>query len=350
MPPKHTKVRHLSKQTAAAEAAQKLAASYGRKSTPDDTAVEDQHVTNAQRAKADGWEIPDRPGFRFGDDNTKGSLTSRQGLDALRELIESGEAPFTRLYVRDRDRLARATDPRYIFWFEYHCKTHGVQVCYSSTKGEHVDYEHPDSGNAIRTFVTNAVENVRTAEEVRVLGQRVKTGIRRKIKRGEWPGGWIPYATEGWLVSGEPVLFLQKLEPGVSLRQAGCSYRLRWNHDEVRVVRRIYDGIEAGRSMRAMAAELNSDGVLSPAGRRAGGAATDPWLPGDIWAIARNPLYKGDLVWGREKYRDPAQQVHYQEANLLDRGAIVYPGYLPDAPITADQWQIVQRILDGNAA
>lgn len=351
MPPKKSEMRRPAA-VPSVTAERLLAASVARKSTHDDVAVADQHVTNAQRAKADGFMIPDGAGFRFEDDNTKGSLTSRPGLNALLEVIESGEAPFKRVYVRDPDRLARTTDPRFIFWFEYECKRHGIQLCYSSTEGEHVDYDRLEGGNAIGTFVTSAVENVRTSEEVRMLGRRVNIGLRRKIIRGEWPGGWVPYGTDRWLVTvnGEAVLFLQKIEPGLSLRQAGGTYRLRWNEDQVPVVRRIYDGIEAGRSMRAIAAQLNTDGVPSPGARRAGGAATDPWLPGDVWALARNPLYKGDLVWGRKKYRDPGRQVHYKDAGLMDRGAIIYPGYLPDAPITAEQWEAVQRILDGNAA
>lgn len=352
MPPTRTKL-HLTPETATTDStATRLAASLARKSTPDEAAVEDQHVTNAQRAKADGWEIPDRPGFRFGDDNTKGSLTNRAGLNALLEVIESGEAPFSRVYVRHRDRLARATDPRFIFWFEYHCKMHGVQVCYSVDE-THVNYDGTDAGNQIGTFVTSAVENVRTAEEVRILKERINIGVRRKVKCGAWPGAWVPFGTERWLGAGasrETVLFIRRLEHGERVRQAGCAYWLRWNDDETPVVRRIYAAIEAGHSLRAVAKQLNTDGVPSPGARRAGGGTTDPWLPGDVWAIAREPLYCGDLVWGRETYRDPARHVHHLQAEFTDRGAIVYPRYLPDAPVTLEQWQAVQRILDGNAA
>lgn len=324
----------------------RVAASYARKSNPDDVAVEDQHRANRQRAERDGWTIPQA--YCYDDDNTRGHLTSRAGLDTLNKLIETGTAPFARVYVRHRDRLARVKDPRYIFYIEYGWQKHGVQVCYSSTQGDHVQYQNMSGGNAIGAFITDAVENVRTSEEVRILGERINTGLRSKIVRGEWPAAWIPYGTERWLVDSQTRVFLQKIPHGMSVRQANATFRLRWDSELVPVVKQIYDGLEDGSSLRAVARKLKDQGVPCPGARRTGGVSEYSWLARDVWAIARDPLYKGDLVWGRSAHRDKGAPASYATADLQARGAIEYPGYLPDAPITAEQWQTVQNILNGN--
>lgn len=313
------------------------AASYGRRSNPNDEAVGNQHSANAQRADADGWVIPDLPGFRFGDDATSGETTSREGFDALLALVTSGQTQFERLYIRERGRLARAHDPRFIFWFEYEMQKHGVQVCYSVDR-RHIDYDSPlETSDLVGGFVTSAVENVNTHAELRGIRARTKLGTRTHVTKGYFVNARAPFGTERWLVQKGINTFLERIPESGSIRRAGCGYRLRWSDAAFPAIRLIFDGLESGRSLREVAADLIKQGMAAP--------GTRGWTAQVVWNIARNPLYKGDWHFGRTTHDAPPVEV--EAANLMGTGAIIVRGFLPDAPITQTQWDLVQRILDG---
>jgi hypothetical protein len=313
------------------------AASYGRRSNPNDEAVGNQHSANAQRAESDGWVVPDLPGFRFGDDATSGETTNRDGIDALVNVVTTGQAQFDRLYIRDRGRLARAKDPRFIFWFEYTMLQHGVQVCYSVDK-RHIDYDSPlESSELVGSFVTSAVENVNTHAELRAIRMRTRLGTRTHVTKGYFVGARPPYGTERWLVQKATNTFLERVPDSGSIRRAGCGYRLKWDESAFPAIRRIFDGLENGSSLREVTVDLMKQGMLSPGARE--------WTPQVVWSIARNPLYKGDWHFGRTKHDDPPADV--EGANLMGTGAIYVRGFLPGAPVSEAQWDLVQRILDG---
>src|SRR5262249_56467180 len=66
---------------------------------------------------------------------------------------------------------------------------------------------------------------------------------------------------------------------------------------EAGTVRWIFDAaVRLGFGYLAIVNALNARGVLSPAG----GA----WAKSAVWAIVHNPVYQGDLVWGRARYRE----------------------------------------------
>jgi DNA invertase Pin-like site-specific DNA recombinase len=91
-----------------------------------------QHAANIACAATHDWSIPDDPAFHFSDDGASGSTSRREALDALVAQIQSGEAPFARVYMRDRTRLLRNSDPRARFWFEHVMEMHGVRVIYAT--------------------------------------------------------------------------------------------------------------------------------------------------------------------------------------------------------------------------
>jgi site-specific DNA recombinase len=77
------------------------------------------------------------------------------------------------------------------------------------------------------------------------------------------------------------------------------------NAVEASTVRRIFTEFAAGKGPRAIARDLNSEGVPGPQGR--------PWGDTTIWGhsqrgtgILNNELYAGRLVWNKQRYvRDP---------------------------------------------
>ncbi len=58
--------------------------------------------------------------------------------------------------------------------------------------------------------------------------------------------------------------------------------------------------------LRAIARTLNAEGVRSP---RARPGRHHSWAPSSVRAVLFNPLYKGEVVWGRKKESDrPANE------------------------------------------
>lgn len=80
------------------------------------------------------------------------------------------------------------------------------------------------------------------------------------------------------------------------------------NEAQAATVRRIFNEYAAGKSSKAIAKQLNRDGVRSPSGKG--------WGPSTIHGnrergtgILNNELYIGRLVWNRLRYlKDPDRQ------------------------------------------
>ncbi|HEV3052505.1 MAG TPA: recombinase family protein [Longimicrobium sp.] len=85
--------------------AQRIAASYARKSDSNQQALKDQHAVNAMAASRDGFYIPAH--LCFEDDDTSGVTTRRKGWDKMMNMAESGDPPFERLYAVKMDRVGR---------------------------------------------------------------------------------------------------------------------------------------------------------------------------------------------------------------------------------------------------
>jgi site-specific DNA recombinase len=84
------------------------------------------------------------------------------------------------------------------------------------------------------------------------------------------------------------------------------------------VVRRIFADFAAGKSPRAIAAELNREGISGPGGRTWG----DTTIRGHALrgtGVLRNELYVGRLVWNRLRYsKDPATGRRVSRINPRD--------------------------------
>jgi DNA invertase Pin-like site-specific DNA recombinase len=114
---------------------------------------------------------------------------------------------------------------------------------------------------------------------------------------------------------------------------------------EADIIRRIYREFAAGRSPRAIARGLNTDGIPGPSGK--------PWRDTTIrghatrrTGILRNDLYAGRLVWNKQIYvRDPSTGKRL--ARVRDRAERIEVD-VPELRIVGHElWDAVQRRLDG---
>lgn len=325
------------------------AASYARKSDPNDFGIAAQHDMLAARARDDGFEIPDSADFRFEDDNTTGVATSRKGLDRLLERVRNHEVAFSRLYVKDKTRLGRFDDPRRLTWLEVELEQEGVTVCYWENENPQAALADPKNPNRFGAFMQDQVGNIIASEERRRLISRITCGMRDRVRKGFFPGALAPYGTEKWLADKTNGSLIQHVPSGMRLRRVGCFFRLKWAEDATRqVIQRIFGQIELGHSLRSIASALNRDGVPTPAqtrhARRQG-----QWSEEAVRRIARNPLYSGVLVWGRTTRAEFGEPLPVEESTADGEPAMRCEGFVVgDAPVSRETWSAVQQILDGN--
>lgn len=318
---------------------EKLAASYARKSNEDHEGILGQHLVNEQRARKDDYMIPATPEFRYEDDDTTGISKRRSGFDKLLEFIRSGEAKFDRVYVKDKTRLGRWSDPRYAFFLEVLFEEHGVRIVYSENE-QSLDYSGQITPDMVGLFLKDAVDGVVASQERERLIRRTTGGMRTWVLRGFYPGARVPYGLERWLADESTGTLLERIPDGVAVRRKGCRYKLSWSKDGSReVIREVFRRIEAGESLASIARRLEESGTPTPSGR-------GKWQSEMVRRIARNALYCGDLIWGRTT-RD-GDPVDAAEAEIDGEEAITIRDFLPDAPISRSQWEDIQRILDGN--
>lgn len=315
------------------------AASYARRSVMKEEAVLQQHDTNANRAQADGFTVP--PELRWGDDGVSGTTTERGGLGALLTLIKSGRAPFTRLYVRERDRLSRTGDPRFAPFIEYTCKLNGVTVCYASDAA-HMAYDGTEADEMVR-YIMASLENVQAHQEWRKIRERTTSGTRGALKRGKYVnGGPAPFGYEKWLVCDTTNAFAEKVRDGVSTRKVGHHFRLRVNPDERVVVEQIFEGIRARKSYADIARALHASGAPR-CGRK-------PWSADAVRKVARNPLHKGDYVHGRLRHRGEPMPAAELDPSRPPGRPVVLTGFVDDPVVTPATWDSAQEIMDARMA
>lgn len=109
---------------------------------------------------------------------------------------------------------------------------------------------------------------------------------------------------------------------------------------DVATVRRIFQQYHAGYSLRAIAIELNADGVRTRSGK--------PWVGQTVKEILTNQAYVGRFVWGNEqsgKYHTFRHgEVSTDTRHGRDGDAFVFQNWHP-AIIDQDRFDAVQRRL-----
>jgi DNA invertase Pin-like site-specific DNA recombinase len=320
-----------------------------RKSKFDNEGIAGQVALCEDKAHDEGATIPRGAAFRFIDDGVSGIRTDRDGLTRLFELLTRGDhPPFSVLYVKDRSRLARTDDPRWIFWFEVECQRHGVMVRY-------VNEPPPEMGpDGIplpprQEFILHAVKNFFTSEERKETIRKTRGGRRRRVMRGFWPGGSAPYGTVRYLAHLATGALIEPVPIGGTTRREGHGYKLVWETDgSVEIVKRIFASLDMGMSLRRCAWTLNNEGVASPGTRGAPAhriAGARAWTSEAVREIARQPLYRGELWYGRTTLTN-APALTVTEAREDDAGVLCHPAFMPDPPIPDDVWHRVNVRLN----
>ena len=203
----------------------------------------------------------------FSDSALSGaSMANRPGLQALMDAVRAGKV--TAVVTESLDRISRdQADLHSVFrTIQYR----GVRLI-TASDGE----IQPGSQGEIMVGLRGIVG----AMYLRDLADKTRRGLEGVARAGRIPGG-LCYGYRP--VPGE-VRGLREIDP-----------------DEAAVVVRIYEEYDIGRSPREIIKRLVADGIPGPRGKR-WGLSTLLGNAKRLNGILCNPLYKGELVFNRQR-------------------------------------------------
>ena len=234
------------------------------------SSIEDQFRICREQAEREKWKVV----TSYKDAAISGaSITLRPGIQALLQDAQAGK--FEVVLAEALDRVSR--DQADVAMLYKHLKFAGVRII-TLAEGEISELHVGLKGTMNALFLKD-------------LAAKTHRGLRGRVEKGK-AGGGLCY---GYDVvkrlngDGEPVRGERKI-----------------NEAEAIVVRRIFREFAAGKSPRAIAGDLNGDGVPGPLDRAWG----DTTIRGHVCrgtGILNNELYAGVLVWNRQRYiKNPA--------------------------------------------
>lgn len=202
---------------------------------------------------------------RAGDD-----FLTRMGLRQLLADAQRGDV----IVCRDQSRLGRDALEVTLVIRDL-VRDRGCRLFYYVT-GQEVQF-----ANAIDQ-ATTFIQGTGHQMELEAIRSRTREALRSRVRNGQVAGG----SCYGYT--------LERKTDAVGRKYTTA----RVNEQEAVVVRRIFAEYLANRGIKAIAHQLNEEGVPAPAaGRRGSGS----WAPGAVRTILLNPRYRGVYIHGRIK-------------------------------------------------
>jgi site-specific DNA recombinase len=291
------------------------AALYARFSTDKQRveSLEDQWRVCSKVAAREGFKVVGK----FGDKEISGGTADRPGYQAM--LTAARQGKFDVLIAEDTDRLWRAIaeyGPR-------SAELEDLKIHLVTDDGD--DTRREDGWGPFIQF------KIAMGQRARKQGAyRTRRGLEGKARAGEHAGGKAYGYTS--------VNKVRTVDPKLA-----------------EVVRRIYQWRAAGWSAQRIARKLNDDGVPSP-GSTWNRTDTGPrrktkrgWRPSAIAGdpargvgILNNPLYKGQVIWGRTKWVRSAANSKIRRVEKVEPSEWIVTEH-PELRIISDElWNKVQ--------
>lgn len=248
------------------------AALYARYSSDNqnEASIEDQFRLCREHAQRERWEIVGS----YEDAAISGSSTNlRSGIQRLVRDAQRGE--FKILLAEALDRISR--DQADVATLYKHLKFAGVTIV-TLAEGEISELHVGLKGTMNALFLKD-------------LAMKTHRGLRGRVEKGK-AGGGLCYGykvVKKFDANGEPLRGDREIIP-----------------EEAKIIRRIFQEFASGKSPKAIAVDLNREGVPGPHGRAWGGTSIRGHQTRGT-GIVNNELYTGVLVWNRLRYiKDPS--------------------------------------------
>ncbi len=270
----------------------------------DNSSLETQETRCRDYAAQHGWEVA----RVFREIHTGSELFERPQLASLRELVRGRECDMVLAYALDRVSRSQA-----------HL---GFLVS---------EWDHLGASLALVTEELADTPEGRLLQSVRgFVAEMERLKIRERTQRG----------VQARVKSGKPIPG-QKAPYGYTWRDTQRSGYIL-NEGEYSIVRRIYESILQGNTLRATAQALTLGGVQTPTGR------AKRWEVATLHTILKNPVYTGHPVAYRTKVERVRGRgsVRYQPPSMW----VELPGDVAPAIVSEDEFAAVQTRLERNRA
>ncbi|HEY0123232.1 MAG TPA: recombinase family protein [Rhizobium sp.] len=248
------------------------AALYARYSSDNqsEASIEDQFRLCREHAGRERWQIVGS----YEDAAISGSSTIlRSGIQRLVRDAQRGE--FKILLAEALDRISR--DQADVATLYKHLKFAGVTIV-TLAEGEISELHVGLKGTMNALFLKD-------------LAMKTHRGLRGRVEKGK-AGGGLCYGykvVKKFDANGEPIRGDREIIP-----------------EEADIIRRIFCEFASGKSPKAIAVDLNRDGIPGPLGRAWGDTSIRGHQTRGT-GIINNELYTGVLVWNRLRYiKDPS--------------------------------------------
>lgn len=279
--------------------------------------IEAQLAACRARAEAENWTVAGE----YSDAAISGAAgiddAQRPGLAAMLARIEQARgtpAAIDQVLTESTDRIARHQGDAFAV---RELLEHADARLFTLMDGEVDD-------------ITGTIKGLLDARMRKDLAARVRRGQKGNIAEGRASGG-VAYGYR------RVTKFDEKGEPVRGLREI--------DEDKAEIVRRIYREYDAGRSPKAIASDLNADGIPAPRG--------GVWRPSTVigqqrsgFGILANPIYVGRLQYGRSKQvTDPRTRARrtVRAGRDLVEGEAEHLRIVSDALFERVQEQIARR-------
>lgn len=233
-----------------------------------DASIADQLRICRLHADREGWNIIEE----YSDHAISGASLLRPGIQAL--LSDAQRGRFDVLLAEAMDRLSR--DQEDIAGIFKRMSYANIKIV-TLSEGE-VGHLHV------------GLKGTMNALFLKDLADKTRRGLRGRVEQGK-SGGGNSYGydvVKSFDGNGEPIRGARTI-----------------NEIEAEVIRRIFREYVAGKSGRAIAIDLNKEGISGPSGG-SWGCTTVNGNPKRGTGILNNEMYIGKLVWNRQRFiKDP---------------------------------------------
>jgi len=243
----------------------KIAAIYARVSSDrqkEEGTIASQTSSLIEYAQKEEYTIPEE--WIFQDEGYSGAVLVRPGLECLRDLAAEGQVESLLIY--SPDRLSRKYAYQVLLTEEF--SRYGVEVIF------------------IKSPKATTPEEELLLQFQGMIAEYERAQIAERTRRGK------RYRAKGGLVnvlSGAPYGYCYVKKTDTS----AAYYEIIGN--EAKVVRKVYQlYIEDGLSINAVTRWLNDHGISTR-------KKISLWERSTVWAMLRNPAYKGTACFGKTK-------------------------------------------------
>ena len=241
----------------------KAAAIYARVSSDrqkKEQTIKSQTAALIERTRQEGYTLPQE--WIFEDEGYSGAVLVRPGLEQLRDLAAEGQ--IQAVWVYSPDRLSRKYAYQVLLMEEF--ARHGVEVLFIRSPKAHTPEDR-----LLLQFQGMIAEYERAQ-----IAERTRRGKRHRARAGSIN-----------VLSGAPYgyRYVRKSETSDAYYQV-----LEKEAEVVRNVFRLYT--QEGLSINAIARWLNEHDIATRTG-------AGRWCRSTVWAMLRNPAYKGMACFGK---------------------------------------------------